>query len=60
MTISKTLHCAIGGTESGTLSGFNPGSKYKVRITNNDALSDANYLVVLKMIDVEKRGVFYS
>ncbi len=45
LTISKTLHCAIGGTESGTLSGFNPGSKYKVRITNNDALSDANYLV---------------
>ena len=42
---SKSLQFAIGGTESGTISGLSSGKSYKVRIINNDAVSSTNYLV---------------
>lgn len=41
--VDRSIQCDIGGTESGTLSGFTSGNKYRVRITNNDDLPYSTY-----------------
>lgn len=42
---TKKLQFAIGGTESGKISGLSSGKKYYLRIVNNDSMSKLNYLV---------------
>ncbi len=44
--VGDSLQCDIGGTESGTLTGFTSGNQYRVRITNNDALPYSTYYLV--------------
>ncbi len=42
---SRNLQFSVGSTQSGTITGLDNGGSYKVKITNNDYLSDTRYLV---------------
>lgn len=42
---SRNLQFAVSGKQSGTVTGLKKGGSYKVKITNNDHLSDTKYLV---------------
>ncbi|KAI4449776.1 hypothetical protein C823_004308 [Eubacterium plexicaudatum ASF492] len=42
---SRNLKFAVGGKQSGTISGLTEGGSYKVTIVNNDYMNDTLYLV---------------
>ena len=42
---ARDLEFYVDGTQSGTINNLQDGGSYKVRITNNDYLSDTTYLV---------------
>ena len=44
--LHKLLQFDIGGVETGTLSGFTAGNKYKMIISNNDLLPNSTYYLV--------------